>query len=322
MLIRKLFGLVLIALAALSGVTTVLAATGINVIPVLVVNGTSSIARAVALPFNLSSQGLVNGAWMAPNGLDTDVLTGGVSNAYMPGTGRVRMLGCFNNAATNETAACNNVTTSDMTLPATGSQVYEFAAENQFSHLWINTSIPAVATWKITWEYYNGSSYVALSGVTDGTSNFTESGLKQITWSFPAANLWPESTLHAVKGYFVRARISGLTSVSVSPVATQAWYETGRWWTFSPSIGANQQQRFDLELGTGVVRPHVNYFPHPNGVTLADTGDLELGNKNWTLQVEGYIDTSGGTDKRIIYKSGSIEVTIPATGALQVRLYQ
>ncbi len=224
---------------------------GINRIPILVTNATGADATSVEVPVVLSSQTLIGGAYMASDALDTDVLDGSNHAAYMPGTARVQMLACFDNSGNDETVDCNDTAfgaVDDITLPSTASQVFEFAADNQFRHLWLNISTAAVADWTITWEYYNGTSYTALSNVADGTDNFEMEGLNRVTWDFPAADQWPESTLHSVSGYWVRARVSAATSVTTAPLGDQVWYETGRWWTLADSIESAEQKRFDLHL--------------------------------------------------------------------------
>lgn len=227
------------------------AATGFNIIPLLGTNTAAGAVAAPALAFRLSSQSLVDGSWMSSTGLNAELQDGGVGIGYMPGTGRVRMLACFNNAGVDQTAACNNATAGDVTLPVTVSAVYEFAADSQFAHQWLNVSTAAAgASWDIVWEYYNGVSYVALSNVSDGTAEFTTAGLHRVSWSFPAAGLWPQSVLHGITGYWVRARVSAFTALPVSPLGQQAYYETGRLWTTVPSIGGNEQKRFDYVLDT------------------------------------------------------------------------
>src|SRR3972149_6901452 len=86
---------------------TAYASTGINIIPVLIANNTGADAVAPRLAWNMSSQSLADGSWMLATGLDTELQDGGNGIGYMPGTGQVRMLACFNNAAVNETTACN-----------------------------------------------------------------------------------------------------------------------------------------------------------------------------------------------------------------------
>jgi hypothetical protein len=297
---------------------------GINKIPILVTNTTGSTSNIVQVPFPLSSQTLIDRIYTDANALDTDVREVG-HVAFMPGTGQVQMLACFDNAAADETVDCNDAGTDDITLPATTAQVFEFAADNQFRHLWINTSTATDADWTVTWQYWNGSAYTAFSGVTDGTNGFTTAGLNRVSWSFPTAGLWPQSTLHAVAGYWVRAEVTAFTSITVAPLGQQAWYETGRWWTFAESIGATEQKRYDAHLATGTQRTFHYYFPNAAGTSTADEAGMEPGTSTWEIEVNGYIDATApvsGSDKKILFKDNAIEITIPGEGIIQAQIYE
>lgn len=74
----------------------------------------------------------------------------------------------------------------------------------------------------VTWEYWDGSSWTALSGVTDNTSGFTASeadGLS-VTWTLP--DKWESRVLSAGKKlYYVRARIT--TVYTTNPVLDQGF---------------------------------------------------------------------------------------------------
>jgi len=245
-----------VALALLAGLYTGLAIAQGTVIPIFFVNNTGSDAAVIDLPFNMSSVTLVDQAFVDSDVLNTDVQQSGESIGYMPGTGRVQMLGCFDNSGADETVDCNDVGASDITLPATGSDVFEFAFDNQARHLWLNIGTTAVADWTCEWSFWDGSVYVALSGVIDDTDCFTVAGLEKVTWDFPAEGLWPESTLHAIAGYWVQVEVTldnPANPPTTAPLGTQSWYETGRWWTLLSEINNGQQSQVDVHLGTASV---------------------------------------------------------------------
>ncbi len=102
---------------------------------------------------------------------------------------------------------------------------YYFGRDTTFGLVIINVSTAGAGTWTITWEYYNGSSWAALSGVTDGTTGFTVSGLKQVTFTVPGD--WATVAVNSITKYWVRARISAFTSSTVSALGAQAWLATG-----------------------------------------------------------------------------------------------
>lgn len=306
---RWALGLVLVAALA-AGAVTADHVTGINNIPVLLTNETGDHQFFPQLPFNASSISLSSGGWMQGDALNTEMLDGEDHPAYMPGTGMVRMLACFDDSSTDETDECNDATANDITLPATGSEVYEFAADNQFRHLHLNISTPAVADWEIEWQYWDGSNYVALGNVTDGTNHFQNSGAVRVSWDFPAAGEWVSDTLNSVEGYWVRAEVTVFTSATQAPLGQQAGYETGRWWSVINSIGMaeQEQKRLDLQLGTGDLRDFHWYVPHEDGFSIDDDATLEPGT-DFEVRFAGYIDTTqDGSAHEIISKGSDFRI--------------
>ena len=299
---------------------------GINQITVSWRNATGTTISNAQAPFNLSSVSLADSLFMGVNGLDVDVRAGASHIEYMPGTSRVEMLACFNNAAANETAACNESTSDDVTLPITGSAVYEFAADNQFHILHVTVSTPAIADWTVVWEYWDGAAYVALSNVSDGTNGFTTSGHHLIQFDFPLAGEWGLETLHAVEGYWIRARVSSATSVTIPPTAEQVWYETGRWWAIIPEISPAEEVQYDahFDVEGGYSKAFHYYFPHIDGVIVTDDVTVQLTGA-YSAEWKGYFDMTEpltGTTKKIAFKDASVEVTIPSAGLIQAKIFE
>lgn len=244
---------------------------GLVTIPALIVNNRGANVLDIQLPFNLSSQTLIDGLYIESDAFDSDVQEGDTHIPFMPGTGQVQMLACFNNASVNETAACNNSSINDITLPITGAEVYEFAFDNQARHLWLDISTGAIATWTVEWQYWNGSSYVALSGITDKTNGFAQIESNNVTWDFPIEDAWPQSILHSIEGYWIRAEITSFTSITTSPVGRQAWYETGRWWILEDAIEDNEQKRYDVRLSTAAVTGSATF------IVISGSDDAQAG---------------------------------------------
>lgn len=124
---------------------------------------------------------------------------------------------------TDETAAAQNVTANDMTLlPAVPAQndAYYFGHDKVFDVMTLNIGTPGVGVWTITWEYWNGA-WIALSGVVDGTNNFTvAAGSHDVTFTRPGD--WATTAVNTVTKYWIRARVSAYTSVITQPKGTQA----------------------------------------------------------------------------------------------------
>jgi hypothetical protein len=74
----------------------------------------------------------------------------------------------------------------------------------------------------VAWEYWNGTAWAALSGVTDGTTSFTAAvgDGKAVTWTAPSD--WATTTLNgSAQLYYVRARVTG--TYSTNPVLDQGF---------------------------------------------------------------------------------------------------
>jgi hypothetical protein len=122
---------------------------------------------------------------------------------------------------TDETTEANNAEADDVTLlpasPVVG-DAYYFGEETIFSELEIKITTAGSGTWDIVWEYYDGSSWVSLSNVNDGTTNFQTQGVNSVNWDIPSD--WTSTDVSDTHGkYFVRARLDSFTSLSTQPLA-------------------------------------------------------------------------------------------------------
>jgi len=124
-------------------------------------------------------------------------------------------------AYTDELTEALSAAASDMTLlpaiPVVGDAYYFgwFVPQSGFT---LNIGTQGDGTWTITWEYYNGG-WVALGGVSDGTSGFTLSGSCDISWTLPAD--WATVAVNGSTLYWVRARVSAFVAVITQPLGTQ-----------------------------------------------------------------------------------------------------
>lgn len=67
----------------------------------------------------------------------------------------------------------------------------------------------------IVWEYWNGSSWAALT-VQDSSNGFRILGGGSVHWVIPA--IWATTAVNGITGYWVRARISALGAVPIYPI--------------------------------------------------------------------------------------------------------
>lgn len=131
-------------------------------------------------------------------------------------------------AQVTETAAAQSRAVNDMTLlPAVPApnDAYYFGFNILWNYLILNIGIAGAGVWTITWEYWNGA-WVALGGVTDGTTHFrAAAGLHNVTFTRPGD--WALTNVNAAGNmYWIRGRVSAYTSVVTQPKGTQAWCVT------------------------------------------------------------------------------------------------
>lgn len=114
--------------------------------------------------------------------------------------------------------------------PAVG-HAYVWGADRPFARLELWKNVTGSGTWTITYEYWNGSSWSALSNVVDGTGNYRTANPgamtgQSVSWDPPTD--WVANTLNG-KGpyYYVRARVSAFTSMSTRPRGMGARVQDG-----------------------------------------------------------------------------------------------
>lgn len=140
-----------------------------------------------------------------------------------------------NGTFTDETTEANSSTTNDMTLlpavPVANQDSYLFGHTEQFGQLKINVSTAGTGGFTITWEYWNGSSWASLSGVSDGTNSFANSGLNTVSYTIPGD--WATTTVNSQGPfYYIRARYTAGT-VTVVPKGRWAKLDVTRYLPFN-----------------------------------------------------------------------------------------
>ncbi len=201
----------------------------------LIIFLTGAVNRAIALPTLQCPVPVCGGATVAedhsggghvaePAALDVPVPTcGGEAVQHSPGAvdGAIADDG---GAQTDETAEANSAAANDMTLlPATPAvnDAYYFGLSTKWNWLVLEIGPAGAGTWTITWEYWNGSNWVALPGVYDTSNGFRNGGTHSVGFHQPAD--WATSSIMLMDLYWIRARVSAYTSVTTQPLGTQAW---------------------------------------------------------------------------------------------------
>ena len=126
----------------------------------------------------------------------------------------------------DETTPFGEATADDVEVlpatPAVDDAFYVGEATNKFAQIEINETTQGAGTWTIVWEYWNGTAWTALAGVTDGTTGFTAAtGWVSVTFTEPTD--WETCLVDGVNAYWVRARVSAYTSVTTAPQVGQGY---------------------------------------------------------------------------------------------------
>jgi hypothetical protein len=88
------------------------------------------------------------------------------------------------------------------------------------------------------------------------------------------------------------------------------------WVVWISSIGQNEQKNYVFYCGGPAMQTGLCYFPDSGGMTTADNDvSLELGN-NFTIEQKGYIDTSAGASKNLVYKDGAFRTYVSALNSI------
>lgn len=71
-----------------------------------------------------------------------------------------------------------------------------FGYNDEYDGMWIVLGSPASATISPTWQYYNGSAWASVQGLTDGTSGFTAEGI--VEWNVSSMTDWSKDDLNTI----------------------------------------------------------------------------------------------------------------------------
>ena len=125
---------------------------------------------------------------------------------------------------TDFTDEAKDATATDVALfpatPAVEDAFYYGDQDTLFTSIHINVGTVMTGSPTIVLEYWNGSIWAALSGVSDGTADFTLGGMRIISWTIPTD--WETiEPGNGITGYYVRSRITVLGTGTAD--ADQIW---------------------------------------------------------------------------------------------------
>jgi len=128
----------------------------------------------------------------------------------------------------DDTTDANSAAAADVNLlPATAAvnDAIYIGMADRFVSAELNISTGATGTYTLTWEYYDGSGWVALQNVTDGTTGLQTTGTNSVSYDMPidwatTSGAGVPTGLPATAYYYIRGRVSAYTSGG-GGVATQ-----------------------------------------------------------------------------------------------------
>ena len=186
---------------------------------------------------------MTSDAWVAQGIADTPVIANATTDTFTaPGhnltTGMALQIAALGDTAITKawqvtaagptfvdiTAGINSAGANDAQPFPTGEVLNDYCAigyTSTFGAVKVNLGT-AGTVGTLAWEYWNGTTWTALSGVSDTTNGFTTSGTHSVTFTTPAD--WAARTLNGSASlYYVRARV--LTAYTVDPIFTQCWVD-------------------------------------------------------------------------------------------------
>lgn len=138
-----------------------------------------------------------------------------------------------------------------------------------------------------------------------GTVRVTNNGTATANVSVPLAL---DTASFITNGYSNATASDVAFLISGTDTAFMPGYGGNPWMFFTGSLGASQSTDYDL-YSRGVTGGTVAYFPGTAGMTVTDNDSLELGDY-FNVFVSGYIDTTAGAGKNIIFKDDTFQLYV------------
>ncbi|MEE9215657.1 MAG: hypothetical protein V3U54_12955 [Thermodesulfobacteriota bacterium] len=126
---------------------------------------------------------------------------------------------------TDETTAATNDTVDDMTIiPGSPSvnDAYYYGHDKKFSRLILAISTTGSINWTLAWEYFNGTSFVAVFGLVDGTNKYLANpGIHEVTFTIPGD--WATTSINSVTKFYIRSRVTAFVVKISNGFGKRAW---------------------------------------------------------------------------------------------------
>ena len=177
-----------------------------------------------------------------------------------------------------------------------------------FSEIYFEITGVKGGTWTLTWEYYNGSSWVSLTDVTDSTSSFASSGTKIVIYAIP--DDWATVAVNSRTFYYIRGRISSFTSSGVNPLIGVALATMGgrvRWEQANAKAVSGTWTNMDtVRVRNGAILRKITLV---DSVAPVRSAALDLGDADPTADSVRDITIIGANKGILLKKAGAGNVT-------------
>lgn len=237
----------------------------------------------IALGQQLSGSALIDDGFMAADTLNAVIHEGPVQVAGMPPSSRIVVEGSIvddGGSFSEFTVSARNATELDVALlpitPAVNDAHY-FGCDNPCRIVSVDVGQEGIGDWTVNWEYFNGTAFTTASNVDDRTNAFQAAGLRTVSFDMPSDFATSTVTGSSVDAFWVRARVTSVSTSSQQAIGNQMFYENGQWWMWGESLSINEQILYNLSLGGPDLVTNHQIFPGTAGIVTPDDPTIELG---------------------------------------------
>src|SRR3990172_8319869 len=195
--------------------------------------------------------------------------------------------------ASDETTDANDVGDNDWDIFATGADSDDYVAigfRQKFGKvIFDNANGTAGTVGTVTWEYWDGNSWEALAGVSDGTSGFTAATSDGQTLTFTIPTDWAVTSLNGSSQlFYIRALVG--TGFTIDPIYNQG---------FIGAIGAGSFT-VDAETGESIWSKVYSIG------TILDTSNTHI----YVYQSGSYLTSYKSTDSSDWWGDGHVDILV------------
>ncbi len=226
--------------------------------------------RGTILDFNTT--GSTKYVWIRPdsfaaaNNFDTGSGTMTVQNDTISQVWQVD-----NTTFVDESADANSTANADWTIFPTTEDTSDYVAigyTQKFRKvIFDNANGTAGVGGTVTWEYYNGSTWASLSGVSDGTTGFTASVADGQVLTFTVPSDWAATSLNGSQSlFYIRAKVA--STYSTNPIYDQGYIgATGSVTQAATAVSAGESLWANI-YSIGTIESNTHLYIQQNGSNL------------------------------------------------------